>query len=110
MKTITTVLILSASMAFAQHFINPDGPESIKVVAPTEQTLKEEMRHERLDRQYEHAATTARMVYRRVGCRPTFAVETGRAAVDYGIPARILAALVFVESSCNPNAVSTVPA
>lgn len=106
MKTITTVLILSASMAFAQHFINPDGPEPIKVKAPTEQNLKEEMKHERREREYKRSTAAARLVYRRVGCRPTFAVETGRAAVDFGVSARVLAALVFVESSCNPNATS----
>lgn len=106
MKTITTVLILSASMAFAQHFINPDGPEPIKVKAPSEQNLKEEMKHERREREYQRAAAYAQLVYRRNGCRPTFAAETGRAAVDYGVPAGVLAALVFVESSCNPNAVS----
>jgi len=108
MKTITTVLILSASMAFAQHYI-PDDPKPIKPIAPTaptEQTLKEGMYLEQLNERYAYAADTARMVYRRNHCRSDFAIETGRAAVDYGVSARVLAALVFVESSCNPNAVS----
>ena len=106
MKTVTSILILSALLAIAQRFVNPEMPKPIKVIAPTEQTLREEMRREQLEREYKRAAATAKAIYRRSGCRSTFAVETGRAAVDYGISPRVLAALVFVESSCNPNAVS----
>ena len=79
---------------------------SIKVAAPTEQSVKEEMHREQREKQYLKAAAVARMVYRRNHCRATFADATGQAAVDYGVSPRILAALVFVESSCNPNAVS----
>lgn len=79
-------------------------PPPIKVIAPTEQSIKEDIRRERLEKQYHKAAIAARAVYRRVGCRQTFSDSTGRVAVDFGISPRILAALVFIESSCNPSA------
>lgn len=105
MKTITSVLILSASMAFAQHFISPEVPK-IRVKAPTEQSVREDMRHEQRLRQYKSASAAASKVYRKNGCKSGLADITGQIAVEQGVSARVLAALVFVESSCNPNAVS----
>jgi soluble lytic murein transglycosylase-like protein len=106
MKTAAKILILSASMAFAQHFINLDAPKPIQVKAPTEQSIREELKREQRLRQYKSASIAASKVYRKNGCKPGLAEITGRIAVEQGISARVLAALVFVESSCNPNVVS----
>jgi soluble lytic murein transglycosylase-like protein len=94
------------------HSVPP--PPSIKVVAPTEAQIKEQVIRERHDREIarrvERAIVTARAVYREVGCqrdeRDGLSVLTGRTAYEYGISARLLAAVVYVESSCNPRAVS----
>ena len=106
METKTRTLILSALLAFASYFIEPAAPGQVSVVRPTEQSIREGMKHEQLEKQYKRAALAAGMVYRRNGCGQGFAEETGRAAIHYGIPPPVLAAVVFVESSCNPNAVS----
>ena len=106
MKTVANILILSALMAFAQRFINLQAPKPIQVKAPTEQSIREDMRHEQQLRQYKSASIAASKVYRKNGCKSGLAEITGRIAVEQGISARVLAALVFVESSCNPNAVS----
>lgn len=87
-------------------FTVPNAPKHISVVVPTEQNIKQEMRREQREKQYKRAAAVAGVVYRKNGCRATYAELTGRIAVDYGISPRILAGLVFVESSCNPNAIS----
>jgi soluble lytic murein transglycosylase-like protein len=87
--------------------LNIDPPRAIRVHEPTEENIKEQVRQEHLKKAYARAARIAAMVYRKNGCRETFADLTGRYAVDLGISPRILAALVFVESSCNPNVVST---
>jgi soluble lytic murein transglycosylase-like protein len=106
MKTVAKILILSASMAFAQRFINPEVPKTIQVKAPTEQSIREDMRHEQRLRQYKSASIAASKVYSKNGCKPGLADITGQIAVEQGVSARVLAALVFIESSCNPNAVS----
>src|SRR5208282_3755008 len=41
--------------------------------------------------------------YRENGCRVDYAELTGKFAVDLGISSRILAGLIFIESSCRPN-------
>src|SRR6266704_1876874 len=96
----------AAVLWFIWMLTTPITPKPIKIQLPTEQSIRKEMKHEQLEKQYLRAAATARAIYHRNGCRSTFAIETGRAAIDYGVPPRILAALVFVESSCNSSATS----
>ena len=88
-------------------FLNLNPPCPIRVYELTEGNIKEQVRQEHLKKAYARAARIAAFVYRQNGCRTTFAALTGKYAVDLGISPRILAALVFVESSCNPNVVST---
>ena len=106
MKTVAKILILSASMALAQHFVNSESPKPIQIKAPTEQSIREELKREQRLRQYKSASIAASKVYRKNGCKAGLADITGQIAVEEGISARVLAALVFVESSCNPNAIS----
>lgn len=105
-KMILTYAVLVTLLYTYHNYVEVPAVPAIRVIAPTEQSIREDIKRERLEKQYRNAATAARLVYRRVGCRPTFAIETGRAAVDFGVSPRILAALVFIESSCNPSAVS----
>ena len=86
--------------------LNVEPPSAIRAQVPTEANIKEQLRQERLEKQYKRAARIAAVIYKANGCRTTYADLTGRFAVDYGINPRILAALVYVESSCRPNAVS----
>ena len=67
MKTITKILILSASMAFAQHFVNSESPKPIQIKAPTEQSIREELKREQRLRQYKSASIAASKVYRKNG-------------------------------------------
>lgn len=101
-----TTLALLMLVGFAVKYAEPAAPKPISVQTPTENSIVTEMRHEELQRQYARAAFAARAVYRKNGCRPTFAEITGKFAVDYHISPRLLAGLIFVESSCNSNAIS----
>jgi soluble lytic murein transglycosylase-like protein len=72
----------------------------------TEKSIKEEAKYEKTQKQIRRNVKIAERVYRRLGCRTTYAEATGKIAFEYGISARLLAAVVFTESSCNPKAVS----
>jgi len=48
----------------------------------------------------------ARRVFKRNHCRPDYAELVARYALENGLSTRVLAGLIFVESSCRPGAVS----
>lgn len=104
MKTTIGMILAMLAILMVGRYAPPAAPNSIRVFAPTEQSIKQEMKREQLRKQYRQAEKAAAQVYRRNGCRGTFAGITGQVAIDYGISPRVLAALVFVESSCRPNA------
>lgn len=56
--------------------------------------------------EYEMATEAAGRVLVANGCTDAYASPVGRAAVDNGMPPRVMAGLAFVESSCNASAVS----
>lgn len=103
---ITALMILSALAGSTVRYSGPEAPKLISVQTPTEKSIKEDVKHEQRIKAYRRASRIAAQVYRNNGCKTTFADITGQTAVDYGLSPRVLAALVFVESSCNPNAVS----
>ena len=105
MKTTIATLILTLALV-GSYYTEPAVPKSITVVLPTEQSIKEGVKFDERQKQYRRASIAAAQIYRRHGCQTTFADATGRVAVEYGLSPRVLAALVFVESSCNPNAAS----
>jgi soluble lytic murein transglycosylase-like protein len=107
MKSTIGLLLFTALAGMAIRYQDPGQPKGITVKAPTEQSIKEEVTRERRTKAYQNASRAAAQVLRHNGCSARFAEDVGRTAVDYGISSRILAALVFVESSCNPNATST---
>ena len=107
MKTILALLMsMSALLGMGGRYALPEAPQGITVKILTENGIKEEVKFERKQREYKQAAAIAGRVYRQLGCRQTYAAATGKAAVEFGVSPRILAAVVFVESSCNPAAVS----
>jgi len=85
---------------------NPNAPAPISVQAMTEKSIKKEAKYERKLRAYHRATVAARNTYRRLGCNPQYADLTGQIAVDFELSPRLLAGVVFVESSCRPSVVS----
>lgn len=109
MKTIVAALMLMTVSALAGSMVRygePEVPKPISVRILSERDIKEGFKHDQKRKQIQRSIKAAEIVYRRNGCRGTYAEATGRIAVEYGVSSRLLAAVVFVESSCNPNAVS----
>jgi Transglycosylase SLT domain len=81
-------------------------PAPVAVSKITETSIQNDYRLEQRQKKLKKATRQAAAVYRKTRCRggENFAEMTARAALDNGLSPRILAALVFVESSCNPNA------
>jgi hypothetical protein len=98
-------LSFSVLIGFA-NYGPTETPRPISVRTPTEHSIQEEMKNEQREKEYARATIVAQRVYHRNGCQGTFSQATGQVAVETGISPRVLAALVYVESSCNPNAVS----
>jgi len=98
-----TVLAGYVLIGLAYWFITPT-PQPVKIVPVTEAQIKEGVKSEQVAKKNKRAILAARQVYKRLGCRQDFSEATGRAATEYGVSPRLLAGLVFVESSCNPNA------
>lgn len=90
-------LSLVASLAIVGQVANMPGPQPPIITATV-------ISARQID--YQRAGETAARVMVANGCSDTYAPQAGRAAVDNGMSPRIVAAVVFVESSCNPDAVS----
>lgn len=110
---LTGYLILAVIVGLGTTWSVP-APPKINVVVPTEAQIKEQVKNEQEARRSAHRVaretSAARVVYRANGCRLAerdgLSVLTGRAAYEYGISARVLAAVIYVESSCNSRAIS----
>src|SRR5258706_5808411 len=106
-RSISLVVVYAAFFAIALHV---PTPRPITVVPYTEAQITEQLKNERTEadrnKAISRAISAARAVYRANGCRDTYSDLTGRTAYERGVSARLLAAVVFVESSCNPRAVS----
>ena len=99
------MMFVTMSMLIGFAYDGP-SPRPILVQMPTEYSIQEGIKFEQKHNDYNRAIRIARQTYRRNGCNGDFADATGRISVDLGVSPRVLSALVFVESSCNPNAVS----
>lgn len=101
-----TLIVLAGYLvlAFGLYFQAPMAPQPKPIVPVTAAQIKEGVRIEQNQKKIRQAVSIAAQVYRRNGCKPTYAESTGRVAVEFGLSARVLAGLVFVESSCNPSA------
>lgn len=83
------------------------SPKTIPAAALSPEAMTSSYKQERRQAQYAAAARTVRQVFAANGCSPRYAAITGRAAVDSGLSPRLVAGLVFVESSCNAAAISS---
>lgn len=112
--------ICGEAVLFDVMDFNPPPPK-VCVKGASEAQIKEQyqneqksraarLKRERADRIKAYAiqvqTAAARAVYRHHGCADVYSVLTGRAAHEFRVPARVLAAVAVVESGCNPNAVS----
>jgi soluble lytic murein transglycosylase-like protein len=108
-NTVIAAALLSALVMLGLQYgvlDAPNAPEPISVSNPTEASIKEEVRIEKQEKAIRRAAAAARMVYHKNGCGDRFSDLTGRTAYEFGLSPRLLAAVVFVESSCKAGAVS----
>lgn len=83
------------------------APKAIEVKPYTESDINRWIEDEHRERHIKRAIASVRVLYRVVGCRDTYSEITGRTAYEYGLPPRLLAAVVFVESSCRAGAASS---
>jgi soluble lytic murein transglycosylase-like protein len=102
-STLLTLMVLAHLIVVV---LRPEAPKAIPIVGLSESSIKEQVKNEQRAKRYTKAARQAESVYRANGCSVKYAAITGIVATDYGLSPRLLAALVFVESTCNPNAVS----
>ena len=91
---------------FHDAYFGTPLPPHIVVRPLTVDDLKELQRQELLAKRYARAAQIARSIFRLNGCKRDYSALTGKAAVDMDISPRLLAGLIYVESSCNPLAES----
>jgi soluble lytic murein transglycosylase-like protein len=82
------------------------APMCLQVAALTPEKMDAIREQEYLERQYAEAERQVQQVFVANGCSIRYAATVGRAAVDNHLPARIVGSLVYVESSCNPEAIS----
>lgn len=91
------VLFTIASAGLVEQYANRPTPKP-RILAATPLTPRQI--------EYQVAEQAAAQVLTVNGCTDEWAVPVGHAAIDFGLPPRVLAGLVFVESSCNSEAVS----
>jgi soluble lytic murein transglycosylase-like protein len=81
-------------------------PPRITVQAPTEASIKDELRRKQLQEKYDVAEKVVGRFLRQHHRDTVYAKETAHAAVDHGLNPTVFAAVVFYESGFNPRAVS----
>jgi soluble lytic murein transglycosylase-like protein len=82
----------------------PSTSQFAKPLTPEEMDATREQ--EFLQEQYASAEREVDQIFRAYGCSSRYAATVGKAAVDNHLPARVVGSLVYVESSCNPEAIS----
>jgi len=83
------------------------APKPLYVHAYSPEDISAEFAREQKQKEYDRVEHIARKLFRSYGCRGDLASATARSAVDLGLNIRILTALIFVESTCRTNAVSS---
>lgn len=103
-----TVVTSLGTAAIVEQKANLPGPspKTLPGTALSPEAMTSMYRQERRQAEYVAAAHAARQVLVANGCSSKYAAITGRAAVDSRLPARMVAALVYVESSCRADVVS----
>jgi hypothetical protein len=111
MRTLLIALFLSTlggGLVISQAAYEP-GPRSTTRLAraQTPDTIKSGIRSERIEKFLKQQARVARMLYLSHGCSDAYADLTARTAYEYGLPVRLVASVVIVESTCRPRVVSS---
>lgn len=83
------------------------APKPLYAHAYSPEDIRAEFAREQKQKEYDRVEHIARRLFRSYGCRGDLAPATARSAVDLGLNIRILTALIFVESTCRTNAVSS---
>jgi hypothetical protein len=92
---------------FAVLLALPSTPEiKFRPTPPTEASIRADIQAEKLQRQYDLAENQADRVFSKVGCTTEFSELVAHAAVDERLPARLIAAVVVTESTCDPSKIS----
>lgn len=102
------VLASLATATVVEQRANMPGP-SPKIPSATPlgpEAMTSAYREERRQAEYRAAVRMAGQVLVANGCSSEYAAIAGRAAIESRLSARMVAALVFVESSCRADAVS----
>lgn len=97
---------LSAILQFAGFWAGPIAPP-FRAKAFTVSDLQTFQKMENEQKTLAKATEQAKQVYRRNGCGDWLAERTARYSIESGLPSRLVAATVVVESSCRPAAVSS---
>jgi soluble lytic murein transglycosylase-like protein len=82
------------------------APMCLQVAALTPEKMDAIREQEFLEKEYASAEREVDQIFRANGCSSRYAAAVGKAAVDNHLPARVVGSLVYVESSCNPEAIS----
>lgn len=107
MKTVLFCFLLSIPVEIAAFAFSVGvAPEPLKIRAFTPEQVSAQLDVEQKQRNYDKAEEVAARVLRRNGCSDEFAELIGRASVDEGISPRVVAATVYVESTCRDWVVS----
>lgn len=83
------------------------APKPLCVQAYSPEDIRAEFAREQKQKEYDRMEHIARKLFRSYGCRGDLAPATARSAVDFRLDIRVLTAVIFVESSCRANAVSS---
>jgi len=103
---VTSIIVFSAT---AGSFITAEFqvPQPLRVKAFSPEDIINQISQEKLQKKYHMAEDVSRHIYAANGCEDEDLIYiTARKAVDHNIPARVLSALIFVESSCHSQASS----
>ena len=103
---IKTLLFVPFFISVCLWTMEGTAPPKIHVKAPTPETILEQLHQEALQRKYDIAEQVVDRVLRLHGCDTEWSEAVAHAAVNHGLNPRLMAGLVYVESTCRPNAVS----
>lgn len=105
----TTVVISMALGLLIGQAINEPGPKPARIVTinQTVDSIRRELQRETRQKFFMSEVRVARFIYRKHGCTGSLAELTAQNAINNGLPVRLVAAVVIVESTCRPQVVSS---
>lgn len=103
---VVCVCALASSFCLGQWYYQPIPIPHVPVHAISKAEIHAELQRERKQKEIERAEVLAAHVFRSHGCSSSLAHITAVNAVANGISARLSAAVIIVESSCQQYAVN----